>query len=472
MTRSILIALAVVLGAGAACTVGPDYERPPLDVPAGFKSAAPQEAGPHSLTADWWTLFDDPELRRLEEDATKANFDLKAAVARVDQARAVLKGSRSALYPALTLAPSAARVRTSENTAQAQGRSITFTNLTVPFDLSYEVDLWGKIRRSIESSEAQARATADDLTLVLHTVQADVATAYVSIRALDTQVVILDRTVASYRRQVDLLQTQFKAGLVGRINVSQAEALLYSTISNQVDARRQRADLEHVLATLTGRAPSEFSLPEKPLELKPPVIPVGLPAELLRRRPDVAETEQLLAAASAQIGVAVAQFYPDFALTASGGWQAFDFAHLPDWQSRIWSLGASAVAPLFTGGRLDAGLEQAKARYDEALAQYRSRVLLAFREVEDALTDLHLRSDAAESQARAVDSAREYLQLAERQFRQGLVSYFIVIDAERTLLVNELSATQILNARLIATIQLIKALGAGWEDGPADPKPE
>ena len=219
MNRSILILMTAALSAGAACTVGPDYERPPLDVPAGFKSAAPHEARALALTADWWRLFDDPELARLEEDATQANLDLKAAVARVDQARAVLKGSRSALYPALRLDPSIARVKTSENSAQAQGRSLTFTDIRVPFDFSYEVDLWGKIRRSVESSEAQARATADDLALVLHTVQSDVATAYVSIRALDTQVVILDRTVSSYRRQVDLLQTQFKAGLVGRINV-------------------------------------------------------------------------------------------------------------------------------------------------------------------------------------------------------------------------------------------------------------
>jgi len=378
MTRSILIALAAALGMGAACTVGPDYERPPLEVPGAFKSAVPEEARAHALTADWWTLFNDPELTRLEEDATRANFDLKAAVARVAQARASMKGARSALYPTLQLDPSITRVHTSENSAQAQGRSLTFTDIRVPFDFAYELDLWGKVRRSVESSEAQARATVDDLAVVLHTVQADVAQTYVSIRALDSQVLILDRTVESYRRQVDLLQTQLKAGLVGRINVAQAEALLYSTLSDQSEARRQRADLEHALATLTGRPPSEFSLPSTSLDLKTPRIPAGLPADLLRRRPDVVEAEQQLAAASAQIGVAVAQFYPDFSLTASGGWQAFDFGHLPDWQRRIWSIGASALAPLYEGGRLDAGLEQAKARYEEALAQYRGRVLVAF----------------------------------------------------------------------------------------------
>lgn len=464
MRHSILTAVAVALGAGAACTVGPDYERPPLDVPAAYKSAGAGEAASQALTSAWWTLFGDRELTTIEEDATRANFDLKAAIARVAQARAVLKGSRSALYPVLLLDPAVQRIRTSENSAQAKGRSTTFTKVQVPFDLSYEVDLWGKVRRSIETSEAQALATADDAAVVLHTVQADVAQTYFSIRALDAQVVILERTVTSYQRQVDLLQTQLKAGLVGRLNVAQAEALLYATLSDQSEAKRQRADLEHALATLTGRPPSEFSLPTRPLELKPPAIPAGLPAELLRRRPDVAQAEQLLSAASAQIGVAVAQFYPDFTLTGTAGWQSFDLRHLPDWQSRIWSIGAAALMPLFEGGRLDAGLEQAKARYDEALAHYRARVLIAFRDVEDALTDLHLRSDAAQSQTKAGDAAREYLRLAETQYQQGLISYFQVIDAERTLLGNELSAAQILNQRLIATVQLIKALGAGWED--------
>jgi multidrug efflux system outer membrane protein len=470
-TRPLL--LAVLLGA-AACNVGPDYERPKLTVPDGFKSAAPDEAGAHGLKQDWWTLFNDPELTALEEAAVRENQDLKAAVARVDQARAGLKNSKSALYPALDFNPSINRLRTSENTATARGSTITFTDIRVPFDVSYEVDLWGKIRRGIEAAEGQAKASADDLGVVLHTMESDIASNYFQIRSLDLQVRILNRTVASYQRQLDLLNTQLKAGLVGRISVVQAEALLYSTQSQQADTRRQRSDLEHALATLLGKAPTEFSLPVKALDLavKPPKIPAGLPAELLRRRPDVAEAEQNLAIASAQIGVAVSQYYPDLQLTGTAGWESLDFQHIPNWQSRIWSIGASVFQPLFQGGRIDASVEQARARYTELLAVYRNQVLIAYRDVEDALTDLHLRSDAAQSLSQAVDSSREYVKLSETQFQQGLISYLQVIDAERTLLGNELSAAQLASLRLVSAVQLIKALGAGWEEGVPPPMPQ
>lgn len=471
-TRPLLLAL--WLGAAAACNVGPDYERPPLEVPGAFKSAAPDEQAAHGLKQNWWTLFRDPELSALEEEALGANQDLKAAVARVDQARAGLKNSKSALYPALDFNPSINRLRTSENTATARGSSITFTDLKAPFDLSYEVDLWGKIRRSIEVAEDQAKASADDLGVVLHTVETDIASDYFQIRSLDLQVVILNRTVASYQRQLDLLNTQLKAGLVGRISVVQAEALLYSTQSQEADTRRQRSDLEHAIAVLLGKAPIGFSLPVKALDLgtEPPKIPAGLPAELLRRRPDVAEAEQNLAVASAQIGVAVSQYYPDLTLTGTAGWESLDFRHLPDWQSRIWSIGASVFQPIFTGGRIDASVEQARGRYLELLAVYRGQVLGAYRDVEDALTDLHLRSDASRALAQAVDSSREYLRLSETQFQQGLISYLQVIDAERTLLGNELSAAQLASLRLVSAVQLIKALGAGWEEGVPPPLPQ
>ncbi|HLY75159.1 MAG TPA: efflux transporter outer membrane subunit, partial [Planctomycetota bacterium] len=251
------------------------------------------------------------------------------------------------------------------------------------------------------------------------------------------------------------------------ISVAQAEALLYSTVSEQADIRRQRADLEHALAILMGKAPSEFALPVKSLDidLKMPKVPAGLPAELLRRRPDVAEAEQNLAAASAQIGVAVSQYYPDLQLTGTAGWESMDFRHLLNWQSRIWSIGASFAQPIFEGGRIDASVEQARGRYAELLAVYRGQVLIAYRDVEDALTDLHLRSEAAQSLTQAVSSSREYLTLAETQYQQGLISYFQVIDAERTLLGNELSAAQLASQRMVSMVLLIKALGAGWEEG-------
>jgi len=468
------ILLAASLGAAGACSVGPDYERPPVEVPGGYKSAALDEGGAPALTQDWWKLFHDPELTGLEEAAIRANQDLKAAVARVDQARAALQGAKSPLYPSLAFNPSITRFRTSGNTATSRGSSNTASDIRVPFDLSYEVDLWGKIRRGIEAVESQAKATADDLGVVLHTMEADIASTYFQIRSLDLQVAILNRTVASYHRQVDLLNTQLKAGLVGKISVAQAEALLYSTLSEQAEVRRQRADLEHALASLMGKAPSGFALPAKALDLdvKLPKVPAGLPADLPRRRPDVAEAEQNLAAASAQIGVAVSQYYPDLQLTGAAGWESLDLRHLLNWQSRIWSIGASLAQPLFEGGRIDASVAQARGRYAELLALYRGQVLIAYRDVEDALTDLHLRSEAAQSLTQAVDSSREYLTLAQTQYQQGLISYFQVIYAERILLGNELSAAQLASQRLVSMVLLLKALGAGWEEGVPPPFPQ
>jgi len=456
-------ALAGALVAMTSCSVGPDYERPTLDVPPAYKSATPEEGKAPGLEATWWTLFGDPRLTELEEAAIRANQDLKAAVARVDQARAATRLVRSDLFPSIIFDPTVDRVRTSPNVARASGRALAVTDIRVPLDLSYEVDLWGRIRRSVETSEAQARATANDLVVVLHTIQADVAQTYFTLRLFDSQIEIVGRNLESYRRQLSLLETQFRAGLVGRITVVQAETQLNSVLAQETDLRRQRTDLEHALATLLGRPPSGLSIPPAPLNLTPPTVPAGLPADLLRRRPDVAEAEQYLAAASAQIGVAEAQFYPALRLTAAAGFESLDLRHLPDWQSRIWSIGAGLVAPLFQGGRLDANLQQARARFEELLAAYRSRVLVAFRDVEVALTDIHLQAEASQAQARAVESSREYLRLAETQYQQGLLNYFQVIDAQRTLLANELSAAQTLNQRLLATVLLIKAIGAGWE---------
>jgi len=458
-----LAVLAAALLTLASCTVGPDYERPALEMPEGYKSATPEEAKAPGLDPGWWKLFGDPLLTELEEAAIRANQDLQAAIARVDQARAATRLVRSDLFPAIIFDPTVDRVRTSPNAARANGRALAATDIRIPFDLSYEVDLWGRIRRSIEASEAQARASANNLVVVLHTIQADVAQTYFSLRLFDSQIEIVGRNLESYRRQLSLLQTQFRAGLVGKITVVQAETQLDSVVAQQADLRRQRADLEHALATLLGRPPSGLTIPAKPLDLTPPTIPAGLPADLLRRRPDVAEAEQNLAAASAQIGVATAEFYPALRLNAAAGFESLDLRHLPDWQSRIWSIGAGLVAPIFQGGRLDANLKQARARFEELLAVYRGRVLIAFRDVEDALTDLHHQSEAAEAQTRAVESAREYLRLAETQFQQGLLNYFQVIDAQRTLLTNELSSAQLLNQRLGSTVLLIKAIGAGWE---------
>jgi outer membrane protein, multidrug efflux system len=325
------------------------------------------------------------------------------------------------------------------------------------------VDIWGRARRSLEAADAQAQASDDDLHVVLQTLEADVASAYFNLRSLDSQSQILSSTVELYRQQVALTETKYRAGIVGRTDVVQAQAQLYTTTTLEVDARRQRADQEHALAILCGRAPSELTVPAASLEdLVPPVVPAGLPAEMLRHRPDVAEAEQNLVAANALIGVATADYYPTVNLTGLAGFETTDVRHV-GWEDRVWSLAASAGLPLFTGGKLDATLEQTKARYDELLAAYRSSVLTAFREVEDALTDLHLRVDEANAQEQAVDASQEYVRLSRTEYDRGLISSLQVIDAQRTLLTNRLAAVQILNQRLTSTVLLIKALGAGWD---------
>ena len=470
---AILLAAAMLCFAGPSCEVGPNYRRPALDVPTKYKSATTQESSPPVLAADWWRLFNDNTLNQLEESAVRANTDLAAAVARVAQARAAARVTQSQFYPVVTLDPSLTRSRSSGSGANGStlngtsttSRARTFTNIQIPFDVSYEIDIWGRIRRLNEAALAQVRVSEDDYQVVLQTLEADVAQNYFTLRSLDSQQRILAQTVTSFRQQVSLTQTQLNAGLVGPTDLLQAQTQLNSTITQEVEIRRQRADVEHALAILLGRPPTELTLESKPLDLTPPSIPAGLPADLLRRRPDVAEAEAALAAASAQIGVAVAQFYPTVTLTGAAGFESIDAAHVLDWEHRFWSIGPSVSIPIFEGGRLRANLQQVRARYNELLANYHGSVLIAFRDVEDSLTDLHMRADAAAAQDQAVQSAREYLRLSEVQYRGGLATYLQVIDAERTLLTNELSAAQLLNQRLISTVLLIKSLGGGWESG-------
>ncbi len=417
------------------------------------------------LATNWWLLFEDPELNTLEDATNKENQDIKAAMARIDEARALARITKSQFYPQIGFNPSASRLalmRTSSGKSSG-----TYTNTSLPLDLSYEVDIWGQVRRAYQASKAQVQFSVDDYQVVLQTAEADVATDYFTIRSLDAQDEIFNRNVGTFRKQVELTQAQFKAGLVSQLDVVQAQAQLDSTIQQEIDVRRQRVDLEHAVAILLGRPPSEFSVPIKSLALTPPIIPVGLPSDLLRQRPDVAESEQNLIAANAQIGVAVSQFYPKVQLTGAAGFQSIDLQHALDWENRVWSFGPNVSFPVFLGGQLESNLAQAKARYDELLANYRTAVLGAFRDVEDSLTDLHLRADEAGSQELAVQASRESVRLSTIQYQRGLVNYLQVIDADRTLLANELTAAQILNQRLDSTVLLIKALGGGWDSHAA-----
>jgi multidrug efflux system outer membrane protein len=455
-----------------SCAVGPDYERPetPGEAQNAYKSpiAVVDTDDNTPLASDWWKLFDDAELNRLIEAANQNNQDIRAAIARVAQARAATSVMQSQFFPTITLDPSVTRGRTSSNNGGSNsGR--TQTNYRVPFDLSYEIDIWGRVRRSVEQSSQLELATVTDFSVVLQTIQADVAQNYFNLRSFDTQDMILNRSLELYRKQLSLTETQFKAGIAPKTDVLQAQTQLNATVTQQLEVRRQRAITEHALAILTGQPPVALNIENKALGTKIPVIPAGLPSDLLGQRPDVAEAEHRLAAASAAIGIAKANFYPKFTLTGAAGWESINTSNLFNWQSRIWSLGPALSLPIFEGGRLTAELEQAKAAYDEQSANFRQAILNAFRDVEDSLSDLHHRALEADSQEATLTSAREYLRLTEIQYEKGLVNYFQVIDADRTLLTNEISATQIQEQRLISTVLLIKALGGGWKPDVEEP---
>ena len=511
---TIVLALLMV-----SCTTGPDYHRPSLKMPANYKSATGREAAQPGVGQDWWRLFNDPDLNALAEEALTANQNLKAAMARVAQARASARSVKSSFFPVVTLDPSATRSRTpgvdtssnsssnglsevssaisqvskivgqvetlaqggATNTASggssqaamsATGTSApanTNNSFRIPFDLSYEIDIWGRVRRSYESAQAQARASLYDLEVVRQTLLADLARNYFNLRSLDAQGEILGRNLALYQEQVDLTGNQYRAGLINETNLLQAKVQLESTRAQAADTQRQRTDLEHAIAILLGRAPVEFSLEVRPLDATPPVIPAGLPSDLLRQRPDVAEAEQSLVSASAEIGVAKADFFPAVKLTGAAGFQSADLKNVLDWKNHAWSIGPNVSLPIFKGGQLRANLQKAKARYDELEATYRNNVLKAFSDVEDSLTDLHLRADAAEAQAKAAAAAREYLRLTQIQYQTGVVDYLHVVSAEQSLVSNELSEAQILNQRMASTVLLIKALGGGWDSQPSPP---
>jgi multidrug efflux system outer membrane protein len=469
----ILLPLAI-----AGCSVGPDYHRPAMDVPAGFKSATNLETTQPQLARNWWTLFGDPELNNLEDQAIKVNYSIQAAMASVEQARAAANGANSAFYPTISFDPSAIRSRSSANATTNssgnganQSRNLTNTYYTLPFDLSYEVDIWGQVRRAVEAANAQVQFSLDEYEVVLQTLEADLAEDYFTLRSYDSQYATLSDSVETYREQLKLTQTEFHAGLESAADVASAEALLDATITQQVEASRERQEEEYAIAVLLNLPPSAFSLPPKGLDLEPPEIPAGLPADLLRRRPDVAAAEQNLAFASAEIGVAISQFYPQLSLTGDAGFQSLQTSNLLDWQSRIWSLGPSVSFPLFNGGRLQAQVDQEKALYHQYLAQYQSQVLTAFQDVENSLTDLHTRADESRAQTAAVQASKDYVRLTQLQFRQGLVAYLDVLDADRTLLSNQLLSEQILNERLVSTVLLIKALGGGWTPAAATAPP-
>jgi multidrug efflux system outer membrane protein len=457
----------------AGCAVGPNYKRPATDAPASYKAEALgswKEGQPLDdlPKGSWWEIFADKTLNGLQQRATASNQELKAAIARVDQARATARVARSELLPTLDADPSFTRQRYSPNQIASFG-GVTANTFSVPLDLSYEIDLWGRVRRGFESVRAQAQASLAALHNVLLTLHSDVAQNYFALRALDAEIATVSATINLRKEQVQLVRSRFEGGIGNELDVARAETELATTQTEAAALARRRAELENALAILVGENPSDFRLAAlNTVNLEwhpqPPDVPAGLPSDLLERRPDVAEAERQLASANAQIGMAKAAFFPVLRLTGSGGYLSGEVENLFNWESRVWSIGPSLSRTLFAGGRNLANYRRSQSAYDEAVARYRQRVLVAFGDVENSLSGIRHLGDQAAAQDRAVASARRAAELASERYRSGIVSYLEVVDANREALQAERAGAQLEGQRLIASVQLIKALGGGWDN--------
>jgi outer membrane protein, multidrug efflux system len=468
---SSLVLLAVLFVSGCR-PVGPNYKRPPVDTPSAWKEQPPEgwkTASPRDDIAkgNWWDVFGDAQLNSLETQAIAANQNLKAAAQRVIQARASAAITRSNLFPFVSAAPSVGDARYSGNRPAPLGSpdfSYTAGTFSLPALASYQVDFWGQIRRSIESANALTQVSVANYENVLLTLKSDVASFYIMVHYIDQEQQVLRDNIDLQQKAFDLATVRRNGGVASGLDVSEAETLLDTTQATYVGLGVQRAQFEHALAVLLGVPPAGFSVPEKPLDLNTPAIPTGMPADLLERRPDVAAAERRMAAQNALIGVARSAYFPNVELTASGGFLSGAITSLFNAPSAVWSLAAGATQPIYTGGRLSASMTLARADYDESVADYRQQVLTAFQEVEDGLSGLRVLEQQGLAYDKAVKSAQNTVDISTSRYREGLANYLEVITAETSLLSNQLVADQILEQRLLTTVQLINALGGGWQD--------
>lgn len=464
----ILLALSVAL---SACTIGPDYQRPAVQTPAQFKQIAGwTQATPGDALerGHWWRLYGDDELNALVERLNISNQNLAASEAQYRQARALVRGARAALYPSLSSSAGASRSGQGAGSEGGSANNAGATGVSTGYDLglsaAWELDIWGKLRRSLESSRAGFEASAADLAALTLSLQSELVQNYLQLRVLDDQQRLLNATVAAYARSLTLTQNQYNAGIVPKSDVSQALTQLKSTQAQAIDLQWQRAQLEHAIAVLIGVPPSELSIAVREQLPTLPEIPVALPSQLLERRPDVAAAERRVMAANADIGVAQAAWYPDLSIAASGGYRGSSFADWINVPNRFWSLGPQLALTLFDGGVRSAELERSEAAYDQTVAQYRQAVLDSFREVEDNLVQLRVLQQEALIQQEALDAARESLRLIDNQYRAGTVDFNAVVNVQATALNNERTYLSLLGSRLAASVQLIAALGGGWHN--------
>ena len=465
-----LAAVAGMIAVLSACaTVGPNYVKP-APLPPQAKATVPLSFGEADgwrlaqpkddlLRGNWWENYAIPELNALEEQVAAANQNVAQSEANYRQAQALVRASRSGFYPVVTGGASVTRSRRSTDVI---GRG-TSNDFLLPIDFSWEVDLWGRVRRTVEANQADAQASHADLASILLSAQALLAQDYFQLRTIDAQKKVLEDTIGGYQKTLDLTKNRYTAGVASRADVLQAETQLKTAQSQSIDLELQRAQTSHAMALLVGKPPSAFSMPVAPLVATPPAVPIGVPSDLLERRPDIAAAERSVAAANARIGVAEAAFYPNVNLSASAGLEASTLAKWLTWPARFWSVGPAVSEVLFDGGLRRAQTEQARAAYNAQVAAYRQTVLTGFQEVEDSLAALRVLEDEARVQQEALVAARQTVDVVTNQYKAGTVSYLNVIVAQTTALSNEQAALNILGRRMAASVSLVKALGGGWD---------
>jgi multidrug efflux system outer membrane protein len=453
-----------------ACNSGPEYKRLSVPVPAKWEVVEPwRESTPKDglPKGQWWTVFHDDELNALETQALNTNFDIKIASAHLDQSRASSAIQIATQFPSLGVSPSVQLQRLSGNRPANSSIPVTApvsqTNIVLPFSVGYEVDLFGRRHRSVEAAQAAYQATAADLENVRLVIAAEVAGNYFTLRQLDSELGILNRTVETLQKALELVDSRHKGGLSSGLDVAQEETLLDATKTQVILLQQQRKQFEDALSVLVGQPAPEFHLSVKELSASAPPITVGLPSDLLERRPDIAESERQMAVANAQVGIANAAYFPSLNLFANGGWQAANIAKLLNVQSTFWALGANVSEAIFTGGARRAQKQFVQGGYDASVAAYRGSVLNALREVQDSISGLTILEQAEQSQERTVASARRTLEIATSRYTGGLVSYLDVVNAQENLLNNQRELAYIHGQRLVTTVLLVKALGGGWD---------
>ena len=468
MNRVTAIVAVIAIAMLAGCTVGPKYQRPVAQAPEAWstegpwRAAAPKDSIPKGA---WWEIFQDEELNRYEKQLLAANQSLAAAQDRLNQARSLARVASAGLFPTMTVDPSVAGARYSGNRSGSSQpvNPITQSIYTIPFALNYEVDLFGRVRKTLEAANANLQATSADLQNVQLVLTAELAADYFSLRELDAEAQVVQESIDIEKKGLALVNNRHEGGLASGLDLAQQQTILDATRTQLYLVQQQRATFEHAIAVLIGTPASTFKIATVPLTSMAPPVPLGVPSDMLERRPDVATSERKMAQQNALVGVAKSAFYPQLTISGGGGFQSTSITSLLTAPSAFWAIGGDLLQPIVNGGRNRANLAFTQAAYDESVANYRQSVLLAFQQVEDGLTSLNALSQAAASQSAAVDSARRSLELSNNRYVGGVATYLDVVTAQIALLNNQRLSTQLLGQQMVTSVYLVKALGGAWD---------